>query len=441
VIRSTSLLLLMVSSISNSCYADDDMEQIRHLIDQIRIEYDAKIQHLEDRLVQAEARADSADRKSEDTLLKVDDLATRPTNSSSNTAAAFNPAIGVVLSGSYASLDKTKAQFPGFIPGPETDPPAEGLAVGETELNFNASIDDKFFGNLTFALAAEDGEVETELEEAYIQSLAIPNGITLTAGRFFSGLGYLNSFHTHSDDFSDRPLPYQVFLANQFKDDGIQLRWLTPTSQFLELGAEVFRGESFPAAGAADSGKGAYAAYFHTGGDIDESHSWKAGFSFLTAEVEDRFSEDDPGFAFTGDSDLRILDFVWKWAPLGNPTKVNLKVMGEYFWRDEDGQMGSRSYEGDQEGWYLQGVYQFTRGWTIGYRYDILDSDNEGVDDTVLDARGFKPSRDTLMLQWANSEFGRIRFQYIKDESDRHGDDQFVIQYSHSFGAHGGHLY
>jgi hypothetical protein len=441
VIRSTFLLLLIASCISGPCYAESDTEQIRQLIAQLRIEYDSKIQQLEDRLIQAEKKAENASQNSEDTLLKVDDLATMPANPASNSATAFNPAIGVVLSGSYASLDVADAQIPGFITDPEAGPPAEGFAIGETELNFNASIDDKFFGNMTFAIAVEDGEVETELEEAYIQSLAIPHGFTVTAGRFFSGVGYLNSFHTHTDDFSDRPLPYKVFLANQFKDDGAQLRWLAPTTQFLEIGVEILRGDSFPAAGSANNGKGAYAAFVHMGGDIGDSHSWKSGFSILNADVEDRSLEEDSLVSFTGSSDLKILDFVWKWAPLGNPSKTNLKIMGEYFWREEDGHIGTRSYKGDQEGWYLQSSYQFAREWTLGYRYDELDSDNAGVEDTILDANGLSPSRNTLMLQWANSEFGRFRLQYIKDESNLRDDDQFVIQYMHAFGAHGGHQF
>ena len=39
-----------------------------------------------------------------------------------------------------------------------------------------ASIDAKYFGNLTFALHEEDGAVELELEEAWVQTTDLPPG-------------------------------------------------------------------------------------------------------------------------------------------------------------------------------------------------------------------------------------------------------------------------
>jgi hypothetical protein len=41
--------------------------------------------------------------------------------------------------------------------------------------------------------------------------------------------------------------------------------------------------------------------------------------------------------AFSGNSDLLIADFVWKWAPDGNPRQRNFKFQTEYLWRRESG--------------------------------------------------------------------------------------------------------
>src|SRR3546814_7310932 len=66
-----------------------------------------------------------------------------------------------------------------------------------------ANVDDKFYGQLTLAVGSDDS---IGTEEAYIDTLGLPGGLTLRAGRFFSNLGYFNSHHTHTDHFIDRPL-------------------------------------------------------------------------------------------------------------------------------------------------------------------------------------------------------------------------------------------
>jgi hypothetical protein len=83
-----------------------------------------------------------------------------------------------------------------------------------------------------------------------MQTTSLPAGFTLRAGRFFSGIGYLNEQHSHTWDFADQALPYRAFLNTQYDDDGIQLRWLAPTTQFIEFVHELFLGNAFPAGGA-----------------------------------------------------------------------------------------------------------------------------------------------------------------------------------------------
>ena len=89
-------------------------------------------------------------------------------------------------------------------------------------------------------------------------------------GRFFSNIGYLNSHHTHTDNFVDRPLPYQAFLANQYGDDGAQLRWVAPTDLFLEFGGEVFRGETFRDHAREQRRRRVDTLFAHAGGDVGD---------------------------------------------------------------------------------------------------------------------------------------------------------------------------
>ena len=46
------------------------------------------------------------------------------------------------------------------------------------------------------------------------------------------------------------------------------------------------------------------------------------------------------------------------------------------------------------------------------------------------------------MADWTNSEFGRIRLQYNREElSGGATDNQFLLQYVMSLGAHAAHTY
>ncbi len=165
---------------------------------------------------------------------------------------------------------------------------------------------------------------------------------------------------------------------------------------------------------------------------------------------------------FSGTSRLWVLDGLLKWAPNGNSTNTNVKLQGEYFRRSEDGNLaydtggaslGARSggFASRQSGWYLQGVYQFVPQWRVGYRYDSLNSGATGlglVASGALSAADFpilasySPSRNTLMLDWSPTEFSRMRLQLARDQSRRGAtDNQLLLQYIMSLGAHGAHKF
>ncbi len=362
----------------------------------------------------------------------------------------FNPAISLILDGKLSVFSKDPGTYalPGFALGGETGPGDEGLRLGESELVMSANIDDKFYGQFTAALTPEN---ETEIEEAFFETFALGGGFTVRGGRFLSAIGYLNPVHAHAWDFADQPLVYRAMLGNQYKDDGVQARWVAPTDVFLELGAEIFRSDNFPAGGAANSGKGTHTVFVHIGGDVGASHAWRLGLSRLDADSKNRAT----GAAatpdlFTGASELTGVDFIWKWAPNGNSRDRNLKLQAEYFTRDEDGTFDPASsgtplaYNGKQKGWYTQAVYQFMPRWRVGLRYDRLQANavNTALAGTVLDKQGHDPKRLSVMADFSNSEFSRLRFQVNNDESRvNQKDTQWYLQYIMSLGAHGAHAF
>jgi hypothetical protein len=435
--------LVVILSLAGSAHAQDpEIESLREAIDELRADYDARISALEQRLAVAEQNSTQAS-------YAAQQASTAPTSASAN--SAFNPAIGVIFLGNAWHYDQNPDNYAiqGFPLGGEAGPIQQGLSIGETEINISANVDDKFTAWLTTPIVIEDGEAKIEVEEAWIETLALPAGLSARFGRFYSNIGYQNNRHAHTWDFADQPLPYQAFLGDQYLDDGVQLRWVAPTELYMEFGGEVLQGSRYPAAGSDNAGFGAYSLFANIGGDLGTSNSWLAGVSLLDTSAVDRASgdEDNP-YLFSGDSSLVGAHLVWKWVPGGNWKQKNLVIQAEYMRRDENGVYtvpdGSPlTYKNDQYGWYLQATYQPFPRWRFGGRIDGLSSGDPGAafDGTLLAAPDSDPRRYSLMADWSNSEFSRLRIQYTHDAAGLEDDNQFGLQYIFSIGAHGAHTF
>ena len=181
---------------------DPEIESLRTALDELRADYEARISELERRLAVAEQNASQASVAAQQSTAPV-------AVSGSSASSAFNPAIGVIFQG-YAwnyGEDPDGYAVPGFPFGGEAGPIPQGLSIGETEINISANVDDKFTAWLTTPVVIEDGEAKIEIEEAWIATTALPAGFSAKFGRFYSGIAYLNSKHSHEWDFADQPLP------------------------------------------------------------------------------------------------------------------------------------------------------------------------------------------------------------------------------------------
>ena len=447
-----------------------ELSTLREEMKTLQRGYEDRMQALEKRLVEAEARAS---RPQETPAAPSAAAPPAPSPGRGTRDNAFNPAISLILQGTYArtSQDPNNFVIQGFVPsGGEVGPPRRSFGLGESELNLSASIDPYFRGTAIFALTPEN---EVEVEEAYFQTTSLPRGFTLKGGRFLSGIGYQNEIHQHAWDFQDAPLPYKAFLGGRYTQDGVQVRWLAPTPMFLELGGELANGQSFPGSDRNKNGAGSWALFAHAGGDLGESYAWRAGLSYLRTSARNRSYDDVDALgtavtnSFDGKARVWVLDGVLKWAPNGDGTRTNVKLQGEYFRVRQDGtltyddtaqaapQFGtafSDSFRAAQSGWYAQAVWQFMPRWRVGYRYDALrygDVDigivANGLGPTAADfplLGRYDPSRNTAMLDFSFSEFSRFRLQLAADKS-RAGvtDNQVILQYIHSLGAHGAHRF
>jgi len=138
VCAATAAALALLQTPAARAASDADLAEIRKQIQSLKDEYESRIRALEDRLKDAEARA----------------AAPAPALSSSSAStglAAFNPAVSLILNGTYANLSRDPNTFgiAGFRPGGEIGPGRRGFSLGETELAFSANVDERFAAQAT----------------------------------------------------------------------------------------------------------------------------------------------------------------------------------------------------------------------------------------------------------------------------------------------------
>lgn len=354
-----------------------------------------------------------------------------------------NPQIGVVLDGYYQDGQRNNSER------------EEGFGLGHTEINMSANIDDKFHGSLTTVLESHDDETEILLEEAFIETLAMPHGLNVRAGRFLSDFGYLNNQHLHTDSFVERPVAYRNFLGAHYYDDGVRASVVLPTDMYVKLSAEALSGSKL--ASAEDSSEvGIYSATVKVGNDFSESSSWQFGLSYLhnkngrvdSFEEEEEHAHDEEehehshAATVTG-SNLYGADFVWKWAPNGNYKYRNFTLSAEYMLLD--GVVASEFEDEAPEhlsAYYVSGVYRFNPSWSMGLRYGEAESFDGHAHDDHMHFSELTDKETDVMVAWNSSHFGTVRAQYTHtDNQDSESDNVFTLQYLMTFGAHSAHAF
>ena len=439
-----------------------ELTALREQIAQMQSMYESRIAALEEKLAGA-ARPEATDAAASPT--QTDPQPQAPSQARlKSTASSFNPEVSLILQGAYVHRKEVEDRhIGGFVAADDHrhhgHSDRRGFTLDHTELVFAANIDPYWRGQAIVAVLDD----EVELEEAWFQTTALGHGTGIRAGRFRSGIGYLNELHAHQWDFYEQPLMYKaLFGRHSYVQDGAQLKWVAPLPFFAGLGAEIGRGQNFPGNDRNISGANSHALFAHVGSDIGVSHSWRAGLSWLRTRASERESHfemnhghhhhhDEPG-AFSGRSRVWIADFVYKWAPDGNPARRNFKFQAEYFRRAEDGTLTAdihgntydSAWHTRQSGYYLASVYRFTPNWRAGMRYDRLSSGRQNLGDNPLgiETVNYRPNRVSAMVDYNWSEFSRLRLQYSRDRAmPGLTDNQVMLQYIMSLGSHGAHRF
>ncbi len=404
------------------------------------------------------------------------------------TGSSFNPQISLILDGNYYH-DNQKTKGSDILEGMagishsvsfgEAEAGLQnGFNLGESELVMSAIVDPYFDGHLTLTVGADGG---TALEESWLQTRLLPNGLKVKMGKFLSGIGYQNSQHKHAWDFADQNLAYLGLLGGEsFKDTGLQLTWVAPTPFYVLLGIEALQGNDQERFGRqisnsdaetiiastkplldAKAGPRIHTLFAKFAPDIGEVQALQIGFSYAQAQQYQQMIDNDgtpltnDEYALDGKQRLYGVDWVYKWDSAGEFGQGDIKVTGEYLRVKKDmlvttasanaGVLVGDTVTGSQDGYYLQASYGIAPRWTLASRYDVNGATNELTVAGV--SNEFKQSsRIGVSLAFSPSEFSRLRLQLAQgniydDAGTKTALNQVFLQYTHSLGPHGAHKF
>ncbi len=336
-----------------------------------------------------------------------------------------------------------------------------GFNLRHIELGLSAAVDPYFRSWTT--LAIEDGN--SEIEEAVIQTSYLPYGLTLSGGKFYSGIGRINRQHSHEWDFLDQPLVYELLLGpHGLQEKGVQLTWLAPTPFYLLLGAEALNGENeklFQKVASEEvpdkDGPRLWTGFLKAGPDLGDRHAMQLGLSLATGYHQEAHDGDGDGADdhwLHGRTRLWGADFVYKYDAKRSHGYGDFVLQAEYFHRKKDLELVQHDLKPDlagrdridrQDGYYVQALYGFAPHWRAGLRWEQVGLTNDiRLPSSKTESYG-SSNRAAAMLDWKLSEFSLLRFQTARgDFKVEEGDErlwELALQWQVTFGKHAAHTF
>ena len=439
------------------------LEQLEAELIQERARAAAERKQLSDRLDALQQRLESpADQKTADDVaaLRVELDATRRRLETLERARGGRERlidISLNLLTAAGSSTATDAELAVLAPGGH-DPNRRGFTLQNGELSLAGAVDPWFRleSHVVFQIDP-DGETTVELEEAYLQTLALPGDLQVKAGQYFTEFGRHNAQHPHQWDFANAPLANARMLGGDgLRAPGARVSWLVPTDTFVE----VISGVQHPRGATQTSfladpvlGGDRVAADRHVQSLRDLLYSERVSTSFNLGEESvaalggsAAFGPNDSGPR--ADTQVYGVDAVLKWKPLANDQGWPfVTATGGYLWRRYEAVAGVDSLGNPttdavyhDHGGYAQVVVGFLRPWTAGLRVDLVDGDGATTGDGTQDRHW----RWSPALTWYPSEFARLRLQVALQKAQQIGDQTETsvwLQCEVNIGAHGAHKF
>jgi hypothetical protein len=306
------------------------------------------------------------------------------------------------------------------------------------------------------------GEVSLGVEEAAIETTALPYGLGVKAGLFFADFSRLGKVHSHELPFTDRPASLEGILGGETKARGVELSWVPPVGHYFRftagavdnIGAETAATGLFTTLGGdeenlfANSDHRSFSdlTYYGRAATIFEL----GGNTTLNVGLDYAYGREQ------GTRQLASADFKLTWLP--DAASFNrLEIGGEVLRGKNSGAFGPDAIfagsptHGDStaKGAYIYAQYRIGKNWEPGVRYDWFrpecwsqsDSDADGTADGMARSTQSQNSLSAY-LTYNLSEYNRLRFavSHINGESGSFNgkDDDWLgyLQWTAILGAH-----
>jgi hypothetical protein len=341
----------------------------------------------------------------------------------------FNPAISVNALLLYTSgLNEASEHEHGEEEDEHAHGPAgDGFSIQETELQLTSIVDPYAKANLVFAMHGTDG---FELEEGFAQTLFLPGGLGLRAGKFYFEFGKHNAYHTHQYPFVERPYGWDALLgAHGLNGAAIEASWLTPLPVYTEILATAFP--------LTETVYGDHEVPANTWGRAFRLRNFFETSDHTTVDFGISYAGGDA--AAGGESQFLGVDLAFKWIGTGaNPRK--LEIQGEILYPfDEES-------HSDAAGAYLHALARVTRRWHVGARWDaFLIDDPEWTDPVSIGKHEHALEDDihtyTASLAFVPSEFQAVRVDVLHRDFGEETEQGVRVQYNMTIGSHPAHRY
>lgn len=334
----------------------------------------------------------------------------------------------------------------------------QGLGLGHSDVVIRGELSKSLTGEAIASFHTKDKKFETHLENAWVQTKSLPNGLQVKLGRFGSQIGYLNELHPHADDFTERPLLYRGFFGSHWYDDGVRLNWTAPTPFYLRLGAEVFSGKKLVPDATSDSSSRVATLNAKMGHDISQNSSWQWGLSHLHNRREAKVETHDPSAdehshshaaSFSGKR-MWVSDLVWKWAPDGNNRNQQLRLNWEYAQVSGINRYAETSMRHKASS--LGAVWKFNPAWEAGVRTDWLQAYKSEDHSGDIELTKGRIKESAIMVAYKPTHTQTLRLQLTQQKASGANDEgesvfanpakrSIQLQYVIGFGAHSAHSY
>ena len=296
--------------------------------------------------------------------------------------------------------------------------PTPAFGLDEAEATFQAVVDPYARADFFLSFSPEG----VEIEEGFLTLTSLPGGLLAKVGKLKEQVGKVNTLHSHSLSWVDKPLMVQNLFGGEegIADSGVSVsKLILNPIMFLEATGEVYAGTSdlFHSYEPSDvSWVGRLRGYR----DVTESTNIDVGGSIA-------YGHNDAGPDFT--TRLMGIDATVRYRPLRRAIYRRFQGRTELFWSKR----GQESGTVDAFGMYGSAEYQFARRWFAGARYDWSE---RNYDNSLVD------KGPSLVLTYWPSEFSQIRGQYRRTRyAENVTANEVLFQFLFSIGAHGAHVF